>query len=241
MDIRACVREDGSPVSRSFETIVQILILFSMVTFAIETLPNLDDRARAALDFAELLIVAFFTAEYLLRLWAAKNKLRHIFSFMAMIDLLAILPFYLALGFDMRSLRILRLFRMFRAFKMLRYTSALERFASAFKDIREELFLYLLATGFLLYLASVGIYYFEHEAQPESFQSVFHCLWWAVITFTTVGYGDVYPVTLGGRLFTFLVLMIGLGVIAVPSGLIASALTRAVQRDKERKEEVGDG
>jgi len=243
MDVRDCVREDGSPVSKTFEIVVQILIIVSMITFALETLPQLSEAHRSLLHYAEIVIVAFFTAEYVLRLWAAKQKLRHVFSFMALVDLIAILPFYLALGLDMRgvdmrSLRVLRLFRIFRALKILRYTKALERFGRAFYEIRTELLIYLMATGFLLYLASVGIYYFEHEAQPESFGSVFHCLWWAVVTFTTVGYGDVYPITLGGRLFTFMVLMIGLGVIAVPSGLIASALTRAIQReDKENARE----
>jgi len=94
--------------------------------------------------------------------------------------------------------------------------------------------LFLIATAMLLYFAAVGIYYFESSAQPESFQSVFHSLWWALATLTTVGYGDVYPVTVGGKVFTFLVLMLGLGIVAVPAGLVASALGKA--RDEEEQE-----
>ena len=92
---------------------------------------------------------------------------------------------------------------------------------------KEELILFFIVTGIVIYMSAVAIYYFEHKAQPEQFSSVFHGLWWAVITLTTVGYGDVYPVTVGGRLFTFLILLIGLGIVAIPSGLLASALTRA--------------
>ena len=84
----------------------------------------------------------------------------------------------------------------------------------------------------LIYLSAVGIYYFEHDAQPDLFASVFHSLWWAVVTLTTVGYGDAFPVTLGGRIFTFAVLMAGLGIVAVPTGLLASALARV--REEER-------
>ena len=95
--------------------------------------------------------------------------------------------------------------------------------------------IFLFATIILLYLSAVGIYYFEREAQPENFGSIVHSLWWAVITLTTVGYGDAYPVTVGGKLFTFVILMCGLGVVAVPAGIVSSALSRVV-RNEEREE-----
>jgi len=123
----------------------------------------------------------------------------------------------------------MRLFRVLRLLKVLRYTKALDRFKKAFRSIKEELILFLLASGVLIYLASAGIYYFERQAQPEAFESVFHSMWWAIATLTTVGYGDTYPVTVGGRLFTTVILFIGLGVVAVPTGLVASALSEAVE------------
>ena len=117
--------------------------------------------------------------------------------------------------------------RLFRAFKLIRYSKAIQRFRRAFTIAKEEMVLFLFIACLLLFFTSVGIYYFENAAQPEKFKSIFHSLWWAVATLTTVGYGDVYPITTGGKIFTFFVLMIGLGIVAVPAGLIASALSKA--------------
>ena len=103
----------------------------------------------------------------------------------------------------------------------------MQRYHRAFLIAKEELVLFGATALITLYLASVGVHYFESKAQPEAFGSVFHSLWWAIVTLTTVGYGDVYPITLGGRIFTFFVLIIGLGIVAVPTGLFASALSKA--------------
>ena len=119
--------------------------------------------------------------------------------------------------------------------KLTRYSQAMERFAKAISYAREEIIIFFVATIIILYLASVGIYYFEHDAQPEAFRSIFDSMWWAVATLTTVGYGDVYPVTVGGKIFTFVILMCGLGVVAVPAGLISAALSK-VRRDEHREE-----
>ena len=139
---------------------------------------------------------------------------------------MAILPFWLTFGIDLRSIRILRLFRLFRVFKILRYSKAIRHLTQAFVSVKEELILFLILSSFLLFLSSVGIYYFENPSQPEVFRSVFDALWWAVATLTTVGYGDIFPITVGGKIFTSIMLFIGLGIIAVPTGLIASALTK---------------
>jgi voltage-gated potassium channel len=114
---------------------------------------------------------------------------------------------------------------------MARYQKAMKRFKTAFSMAREEIVLFLFLTLILLYLSAVGIYYFEREAQPEEFASVFHSLWWAVATLTTVGYGDIYPITAGGKVFTFFMMIIGMGIIAVPAGLVASALTKAKEME----------
>jgi voltage-gated potassium channel len=109
----------------------------------------------------------------------------------------------------------------------MRYNRAITRFQKAFGSIREELILFFSTAGLLLFFAAVVVYFCERDAQPEVFASVFHSLWWAVVTLTTVGYGDIYPVTVLGRVFTFIVLMVGLGIVAVPAGLMSSALSRA--------------
>ena len=115
---------------------------------------------------------------------------------------------------------------------MFKYNQAIKRFQRALAIAKEELILFGFVAVITLYLSAVGIYYFENSAQPGQFKSVFHSLWWALITLTTIGYGDMFPITVGGKIFTFFILMIGLGIIAVPTGLIASALSQA--RDEER-------
>ncbi|WP_428306982.1 ion transporter [Lacipirellula sp.] len=225
--LRRLIEENDSPAGRAFDLTIQALIVLSLVTFSIETLPDLSPRAQRWLYGIEVATVAAFTVEYLLRLALAERKLHFAFSFFGIVDLLAILPFFIATGVDLRSIRAFRFLRLFRAFKIVRYSKAIRRFHRAFVIAREELVLFVIITLMLLYFSAVGIYYFEHEAQPKQFASVFHSLWWSVATLTTVGYGDIYPVTVGGKIFTFGVLLIGLGIVSVPAGLVASALSKA--------------
>ena len=187
------------------------------------------------LNTFELVSVIIFSLEYLIRIYTSDKKLKFIFSFYGIIDLLAILPFYLSFGFDLRSARILRFLRLFRIIKLVRYNKAISRFSIAFRMIKEELTMFSVVSLILIYISAVGIYYFENAVQPEAFSSIFSSLWWSVVTLTTVGYGDAVPITIGGRIFTFIILMIGLGIIAIPSGMISSALTEArdLERDKE--------
>jgi len=225
--LKQIVEQNEGKWGRVFDLVVQALIVVSLISFSIETLPNLSPRATEWLRVVEVVTVAFFTIEYVLRIVVADRKLAYIFSFFGIIDLLAIAPFYLPLQLDLRSVRAFRFLRLFRAFKMVRYSKAIQRFHRAFLIAKEEIVLFLCVAVLLLYFAAVGIYYFENEAQPDKFASVFHSLWWAVATLTTVGYGDVYPITAGGRIFTFFVLLVGLGIVSVPAGLVASALSKA--------------
>ena len=231
--LKDVVEQNDTLLGRTFDFSIQLLIIFSLITFSIETLPDLRPATRRYLNIFEIVTVSTFTAEYIVRLVVADNKTQFATSFFGVIDLLAILPFFLSFGVDLRSIRAFRLLRLFRMFKLIRYSNAIQRFHRAFLIAREELVLFLFVTIILLYLAAVGIYHFEHDAQPEIFKSVFHSLWWAVATLTTVGYGDVYPITTGGRIFTFFILLIGLGVVSVPAGLVSSALSKAREMDTD--------
>lgn len=231
--LRKLVEETDTRAGLVFDLSIQSFILAAIVVFALETLPDLDTAALQILVMIEMFFVAIFSLEYLLRILVAKDKSKFIFSFWGVIDLLAILPFYLfSLGmtFDLIMLRALRLLRLVRILKLGRYSKSLSRMTLAMKIAKEDLLLALAATAIMLLVASFGIYQFENSVQPEKFRSVFDSLWWALSTLTTVGYGDVYPMTLGGKLFTGLILMTGLGIVALPAGIIASSLTEARKR-----------
>lgn len=231
MKLKDVVERNDTRAGRLFDIAIQLLIVISLISFSVETLPDLAPAMQSFLRYTEIACVAAFTVEYLLRIVVAERPLGFVFSFFGLVDLAAILPFYVTTGVDLRSLRAIRLLRLFRALKLVRYSAAIRRFHRAFIIAREELVLFASVTALLLYFAAVGIYYCERDAQPEVFRSVFDGLWWAVATLTTVGYGDVYPITAGGKVFTFVILMVGLGVVSVPAGLVASALARAREEE----------
>ena len=239
MSIKSAINGDGSTVSNYFAIGIQVLIVLSLIGFSIETLPNLTAPTRQHLRSFETFTVVLFTVEYLLRIWAADKPLRFIFSFYGIVDLAAILPFYIGTGLDLRAVRAFRLLRLVRILKLVRYSRAAQRFHRAFLISKEELVLFGCLTLILLYLSAVGIYYFERDTQPETFGSIFHSLWWAVATLTTVGYGDAIPITTGGKVFTFFVLILGIGIVAIPTGLISSALSKA-RREESDEENPGD-
>ncbi len=233
--LRSIINSTDTRAGKVFALFIQSLIILSLVTFSIETLPDISKGTRDFLAVTEIIIVLIFTIEYILRIVAAEKKFSFIFSFYGLIDLAAIAPFYFATGLDLRSVRVFRLIRLVRILKLFRYSAAIRRFRVALAIAKEELILFSVVTLMLLFLSAVGIYYCENEAQPEVFRSIFDALWWSVATLTTVGYGDIYPVTVAGKLFSFFVLMIGLGIIAVPTGLVASALGEARKLEAEKQ------
>lgn len=225
--LRSIIDDNTSKKGKVFDYFVQSLILLSLVAFSLETLPNNTESLTSFLQILERIIVIVFTIEYILRVFVAEKPLKYIFSFYGLIDFLAIFPFYLRSIYDFRALRAFRIFRVFRALKLIRYNKALNRFHIAAKIVKEEIILFLIVTAIFMFLSSAGIYYFENEAQPKVFSSVFHSAWWSVVTLTTVGYGDTYPITTGGKVFTFFILIIGVGIVTIPAGLVASALSKA--------------
>ena len=216
-----------------FEKFIQLLILVSIVNFSVQTLPNLSVRLIKILNIVELFSVLIFSLEYLLRLFTSPKPFKFFFSFFGLIDLIAILPFYVSLGMDLKSLRAVRLFRLLRLLKFLRYHDTLSNLKQSLDDVKRELFLFSFATVLLIYFSSVGIYFFENESQPDAFSSIFAAMWWSVATLTTVGYGDIYPITAGGKIFSTFIVFIGLGLVAIPTGIVASSLTNALMKSKD--------
>ncbi len=234
--LRKIVEDNSTRKGRIFDTVIQVLILSSLVAFSIETLPDISKTTAYYLRVFEVVCIGLFTFEYFLRIYVAKKPFKYIFSFYGIIDLLAIFPFYINTIYDFRAVRTFRVFSIFKSLQLVRYSKALNRFRIAARIVKEEMILFLIITLIFIFLAASGIYYFEHEAQPKLFPSVIHSIWWAIVTLTTVGYGDVYPITAGGKVFTFFMLMIGIAVITIPAGLVASAFTKAREIEKEDME-----
>lgn len=210
---------------------MKLYLISYLVTFSIETIPSLSKDTIDFLSYFEIITIIIFTFEYIVRIYISEKRLSYIFSFYGLIDLLAILPFYLAFFIDLRSLKIFRLFRLFRLFKLIRYNQKIKKLKKALQNAKEEFIIFFVLTMMMFYISSIGIYYFENQAQPEVFSSIFESMWWAVATLTTVGYGDVYPITIGGKIFTTIILLIGLGIVGIPAGIIASSLTE-INQDK---------
>ena len=234
--LREIVQETNTRAGLLFDLSIQLLIFMSLIGFAVETLPTLSESSKYFLSIFEVAVIALFTIEYVLRWLVSESKLKFTLSFWGLFDLVAILPFYLVMfglgfGYDLVMLRTIRLLRLVRLVKIARYTKSIARLGLAMKIAREDLMLALGGTAVMLCVASFGIYQFENPVQPDKFTSVFDSLWWSIATLTTVGYGDIYPITIGGKIFTGFILIIGLGIVALPAGIIASSLTEARKQE----------
>lgn len=236
MNLQDIVQRSDTVAGRRFDRIVLLLIIASVVPMSLSTVTSFSPGWLTVFAAAEYVIIVLFTIEYVLRIATAERKWAYILSFYGIIDLVALLSFYVTLVWggmlDLRAFRALRLLRVFSTFEFARYGAATVRIGRALRYARDEAAVFLFATLVLLYIAAMGIYHFESEAQPEKFDSVFHSLWWAVVTLTTVGYGDTYPITLGGRIWTFVILLLGMGIVAVPAGLIATGLSQAIEEER---------
>ena len=232
--VRQVVETRDSKLGLFFDYFVIAAISFVAVLIVVESIPAVSRVLAAEINFALAALSFLFLLEYLLRLWIAEQRMRFIFSFWGIVDLIAIAPIFLSIfdvTLNLLMVRMLRLLRLFTLLKIARYNGSLRTFAVAFSLAREQLVLTLCAAFLVILVASAGIYQFEHEAQPEVFVTFFDALWWSVATLTTVGYGDIFPITAGGKAFTTLVLFVGLGVVALPAGIIAAALTEAKAGD----------
>ncbi len=241
------ILEVASPddrVSRTVDIVLMTLIVLNVAAVVIATLPELEPPFRIFLHRFEVFSVSIFTVEYFLRIWSCtarpkyaqgfSGRLRFMLTPYAVIDLAAILPFYLPLVFaiDLRFVRALRLLRLFRMFKFARYSKALKALGSVIYDKKEELTITVSAVLILLVFTSSFMYYFENEAQPDAFSSIPASMWWGISTLTTVGYGDVYPITPVGKTFGGFIALLGIGVFALPAGILASGFAGHFRDDR---------
>jgi len=225
--------EGDHPLSDHFDLFIMALIAANVLAVMFATVDALYAAHRSLFRAVELVSVAVFTVEYAGRLWSCtaapeyeapvSGRLRYGTHPLLVVDLLAIVPFYLGTFFiDTRFLRAVRLVRFFRLFKLARYSAAMQSFGDVAREKKEDLTIAVSATAILLVVASSMMYFAEHGAQPEAFSSIPETLWWGIITLTTVGYGDVYPVTPAGRLLGGVIALLGVGLVALPSGILAS-------------------
>ena len=216
--LRQRLRDPEGRAHKTLELASTSLILIALGTAPLEATPTMSGPWRQAITWLELSILAIFTAEYLLRLWIAERPWKYAFSLYGLIDLAAILPFYLAWGSETTALRAIRLLRLIRLWKHRGYTRAWIRLASALRESREEATIFLVASALTVYIAAIGIHQFEADAQPEHFGTLGQSLWWAIGLLVDVDYGEIWPVTFGGKAFTAIIALVGIAIIAVPAG-----------------------
>ena len=215
------------PFSERTERLVLAIISADLLLQGAETLPALADFARL-FHWAGVGVWLAFTIEWCLRIRRAESWRKYAFSFVGVVDVLAILPLWLFTGLDLKALRAFRLFRLLRSTaKLAAHSKAAARLARAFGFARDQAGALFTGTGVLVVTAGLGMYNLEHAAQPEVFGSVLDGLWWSVVTLTAVGYGDVYPVTAGGKILATVAMFAGIGVIGAACGIMADALRKA--------------
>ncbi|MYA12826.1 MAG: ion transporter [Gemmatimonadetes bacterium] len=221
-----------SPFSQRTERLVLAVIGLDLI---LQTAETIDALAHLGTLFfwADVVIWLAYTIEWCVRIRRAEDWRKYAFSFIGIVDFLAILPLWAFTGFDLGALRAFRLFRLFVATaKLATRTSAVARLARAFRFAVDEAGALFAGTCIIVVTAGFGMYHLENKAQPDVFSSVFDGLWWAVVTLTTVGYGDIQPVTAGGRILATVAMFAGIGVIGSACGIMADALREAAAAEE---------
>ena len=243
------VAKQGDMLSKYFDIFIMSLIVLNVIFCILGSMKWFENHWRYFLEYFELVSVIIFTIEYFSRFYSCtidsrypksiKGRIKYLFTPMAMIDFVAIFPFYISLGgVNLTALRVLRLFRILRIAKMGRYYSSLNIIKNVLKNKKEELILTTLIMFFLLIMSSSLMYYAEHSVQPKVFSSIPASMWWAVVTLTTVGYGDVYPITVLGKIIAGLIAIIGIGMFALPTGIIGSGFIEEIEKRKSNKKQI---
>lgn len=228
--------------ARIIDILLILLISLNVLSVILETLPALDNRYQGFFNMFELVSVIIFSVEYIARVWSAAEshkyahpfwgRLRYMLTPMALIDLIVILPFYLGM-FVSADLRFMRVLRLLRVFKLTRYSSSMSLLLQVLQRESRSIGAALFVLLMLIIVASSLTYFAEHDSQPELFSSIPAAMWWAIVTMTTVGYGDVIPVTVMGKVLASIISIMSLGIVALPAGLLASGFSEAL-RERRR-------
>lgn len=236
--------QNKDQASRIFDLFIIMLIILNILAVIVNSFKISNKQIILVLNVFEIFSIVIFTLEYFLRIYTSRFKypesnimkaiFRYIISPMALIDLFAILPFYLPLviGADLRFLRILRLTRLLRILKINRYSRSLQLLSKVLKNKKEELVVTIFVTMILMLLAASIMYYLESDQQPDSFPNIVASFWWAIATLTTVGYGDVYPITILGKILAGIIALLGIGLVALPTGIISSGFLEEFTNSK---------
>ncbi len=242
--VRAIVTE-----SRAVDTFIVILIVLNVVALIVESVKRAYDAIPAWFLAFECFSVAIFTVEYAARLWTCVEdptyahpvlgRIRFVLTPLAIVDLLAVLPFYLPfLSVDLRVLRmfrLLRIMRLMRVAKLARYSESLQMLMRVIRAKREQLMSAVSILLIMLVVAATLAFYAENGAQPKSFSSIPAAMWWAAVTLTTVGYGDMYPVTVLGKIMGALVAMTGIGMFALPTAILGAGFLEDLEQHKKAR------
>lgn len=237
----------SNPLSYVDDFIITALIIISALGFMFETEPHSQKYENLLLGI-EIFATVAFTIEYFLRLWVCdlnrkyrhpvKGRIKYIFTPLLIIDFLAVIPLYLMVFFPFPIvIKVSHILRFFRLFKIGRYSDSIRTIARVMWAKREELFATLIAVIFVLVFVSSLMYFVEKDEQPEQFRSIPATMWWGVITLTTVGYGDVYPITVIGKVLSSCLAVFGIGIIALPAGIIASGFAEEIEKKQHKKVE----
>lgn len=241
--------DDGGGFRKNFDyfdLFILVLILLNAAAVILETVDSIENQMRFYFYWFEVFSVIVFTLEYLTRIWACTTqkdysrpvigRLKFIFTPLALIDLLAILPFYFTFfTFDLRFIRTLRVFRLLRLMKLVRYSASITLFGKVLKNRREELIVTASIVLVMMVLSASFMYFAEHEAQPDAFPDIPSSMWWAIVTLTTVGYGDVFPVTTLGKIFAAVIAILGIGMFALPTGILGASFVEELENQRRQK------
>jgi len=234
--------EANTPQGKLFDICLLFLILTSVGLVMLESIPAINARYYKTLVTLEWFLTIIFTTEYILRIFSVKKPWRYIFSFYGIIDLLSILPFYIGLFFPagkfLANIRILRLLRVFRIFGLTQFTHGKNVLVLGLKESRNKIIVFLSFVSLIVVVIGSIMYMVERNHPESGFTSIPTSIYWAIVTLTTVGYGDIAPVTSFGQFLASVVMIIGYGIIAVPTGIVTMELNKASKNDIPKNTEM---